>query len=69
LRCGTKHKRRRMIQMSEKKLTTAKCRKINCDHLLPVKIEVANGTKTSWYCGVTKRVPGNMGECPKGLVQ
>lgn len=55
--------------MSEKKLTTAKCRKINCDHLLPVEIEVANGTKTSRYCDVTKRIPGNMGECPKGLIQ
>lgn len=61
--------RRRVAQMSEKKLTTAKCRKINCDNLLPVEIEVANGKKTSWYCNVTKRIPGNMGECPKGLIQ
>jgi len=50
-------------------LSTAKCRRVHCDHLRPVRIETIRGPRISWYCDVTKRIPGNMGKCPKGLIQ
>jgi hypothetical protein len=61
-------KLRRMILMSEY-LSTAKCRRVHCDHLPPARIETIRGPRISWYCDVTRKGPGNMKVCPLGLIQ
>ncbi len=50
-------------------LSTAKCRRVHCDHLQPVRIETSTGTRINWYCDVAHASPRNMKVCPKGMVQ
>ncbi|WP_406660907.1 hypothetical protein V7O66_13870 [Methanolobus sp. ZRKC3] len=44
--------------------STAKCKSSGCNHLQGVTIDTVNGPRVNWYCGLTNRIPGNMGKCP-----
>lgn len=44
---------------------TGLCRAAKCDHLQPYRMDVIKGKpRTSWYCDIAKKIPGNMSECP-----
>lgn len=45
------------------KPSTALCRKAGCPDLKVY--EWTNPPKKQYYCGITTRIPGNMGTCPK----
>lgn len=45
------------------------CRKAGCKELVAKKIQIGDGWKTCYYCGVKDKVPGNMYQCPKEVSQ
>ncbi|WP_256622620.1 hypothetical protein [Methanolobus chelungpuianus] len=49
-------------------LTAAACRQAGCCHLTSRLIATHKGAQKQSYCRLTGRIPGNMQECPRGLV-
>lgn len=44
---------------------TGLCRAAKCGHLQPYRMDVIKGKpRTSWYCDIARKIPGNMRECP-----
>jgi hypothetical protein len=46
------------------KPTAKLCKQLKCQHLTPKQVRTSGGWRTSWYCGIADRIPGNMSECP-----
>lgn len=51
------------IPMTEKP-STSKCKYYGCEHLEGKTVETVKGTRTSWYCKLSGKIPGNMATCP-----
>ena len=52
-------------ELRGKKPSSSLCREAGCPELYTVSFTAVNGTKLSYYCRVTDRIPGNMSKCPK----
>lgn len=55
-----------MTPLNGAKPSSKLCREVGCPDLKIYTFDTVNCPgKRSYYCGITARIPGNMGKCPK----